>query len=316
MIKKKSIVIGLLLILLMTTTIAEEISVNFNLGNIQSIDISYNLGDIQTITVSADITASPITVGELQLCDGTCADTKSINPALEFTVKITATGGEGESIDTDAFDLYFYQSADTNNSSTDWDNIKLLSQTTAGHANGCVEAGTTYCLTVQASDWTEKFKAGTADIWVKAIDTAGDEAFIESLEALTVGETNGVLSDSSTATYDAMANTTQNAILTDQTNAYITLTSNANVPIDIDLNGYNFISGENTITKGNQKFNSENNYGEATAITGNTQEIKSALSVGTYPVSSTHNEWLWLNIPDQQPFGEYTSTLTFTSEAS
>lgn len=300
MIKKNFMAIGVFLILLMTNSFSEEISVSFNLG------------DVQTITVSAEITASTITVGEIQVCDGTCAYTKSIAPATEFTVQVKTTGDTN----TNAFDLYFYQTADTNDSTTDWDNIKLITQTSAGNANGCIETGDYYCLTVQNTDWTTKFIDGAADIWIKATDNSANVDFNESTGAMTIGTTTGITSDSDTATYTTIPNSVQNAIYTSQGNAYVELANNGNITLDLDVNGADFISGGNTITKGNQKFNSDNNYSGASAITGTTQTIEAGLTRGTYPTSSTHNEWFWIVIPDQQPSGDYITTLAFGSGAS
>jgi len=284
----------------MTTTTGEEISVSFELGGLQE------------ITISADITASTIIVGEIQICDGTCDYTKEIPPATEFTIQVKVTGDTN----TNAFDLYFYQTADTNDSATDWSNIKLTNETTTGNANGCIETGDYYCLTVQNTDWTTKFIAGTADIWIKATDTSSNVDFNESIAVMTIGTSTGTTSDCETATYTTIPNSVQNAIYTNTGNAYVELANNGNVELDLDVNAGNFISGENSIVKGNQKFNSDTNYAGATAITGTPQTIKTGLTIGTYPTSSTHNEWFWLIVPDQQPSGAYTTTLTFTSEAS
>jgi hypothetical protein len=278
-------------------------------GNITA---TLDIGNTHTLTVSATVLSSPLSVGEIQVCDGTCDYTKSIAPATEFTIKAEITGDD---INTTGFDAYFYQTADTNDSETDWDNIKLYGLTGAT-ANGCVQTGSTYCLTITNDLWTTKFLDGLANIWVKAKTNTGEEDFNESIEALTIGNSTGVTSDAPTAIYAIVPNTVQNAIYTSEGNAYFLLTHNGNINLDLDTNGDNFVYEENSIDKTNQKFNDEDIYGEATAITGETQIIKSNLTRGTYPTSSTHQEWFWLDAPDQLARGNYTTTLIFGGVAS
>jgi len=253
----------------------------------------------------------PIDVGAIEICDGNCAYTKTLFPATEFTIKATINQGD---INANDFSVSFYQTADNNNSTTDWDNIKLL-HVSGASANGCTQSGNVYCLTVKNTDWTTKFLAGSADVWIKA-QSSTLEDYNESVGALTINNSTGITSDCSTATYNVIPNSIQNAIYTDQSKAYIILTNNGNVPLDLDANGSDFISGINNIPKGNQKFNNTNNYGGATAITGSTQIIATNVLRGTYPTSQTHSEWFWLDVPDQQPAGNYETTLIFGSVAT
>lgn len=284
----------------MLSAYAADVSVDFDLGNSQS------------LSVSATVSLAPIIVGEIQICDGTCAYTKSIDPATEFTVRAVATGGD---LNTDSFDVYFYQTSDTNSCSVDWDCIQKFAITGAT-ANGCEQTGDVYCLTIPSTDWSTKFISGDADFWVRAEGIGGSDDFNESVGTLTINTSTGTIVDTSAATYSIVPDTAQNAILTDQANAYIISTHNGNVNLDLDVNGDDFSDNGNTIDKSNQKFNTTDNYGGATAIDGTPQNFLSNWVRGTHPSSSIQNLWFWLDCPALQPAGDYNSTLTFGSEAS
>ena len=300
MVKKKIIAgIVMLMVLILPVIFATDLSVSFELGSPQS------------LSVSATVSIAPVDIEEIQLCDGTCEYTKSIDPATEFTIKVTMQ----DDGDLNTFDAYFYQTSDTNECSEDWDCVKKLAVTSA-NANGCEVAGDVYCLTIEESDWTTKFIAGSADIWIRAIGlTIGDD-FNESIGALTINNATATTLDSATATYSIAPNSAQNAILTDQANPYIKITHNGNINLDLNIIGDDFSYNGNTIDKANQKFNTANNYAEATAIDGLAQIFLSDWTKGIYPTSSIQNVWLWLNCPANQPAGNYTSALAIGAEAS
>ena len=298
---KKKIMVVMVLLTLIPAVFATDIPVSFELGN------------AQTLNVTATVSTSAFGIGTIEFCDGTCASTKTIDPATQFTIKVTMNNDDD--INSSGFDAYFYQTNDTNESSSDWDNIKKYGITSA-NADGCEATGLVYCLTISEGEWTTKFIAGTADVWVKAETTTSLEDFGESIGNLTISNATAIILDSSTATYSVTPNTMQNQITTDQANPYIEITHNGNINLDLNTIGADFVSGGNTIDKGNQKYNTTNNYGGATAIDGTVQIFLTDMNRGTYPTSSLRNLWLWLDCPDQQPKGTYTSTLTIGAEAS
>jgi len=283
------------------------------LVNSSDISVDYSLGSPQTLTVSATISSSVLDVGEIQLCDGTCAFTKTIDPATQFTVKVTMNNDSD--INTSGFDVYFYQTTDTNSCSADWDCIRKFA-VTSGSADGCEATGSVYCLTVSPSNWTTKFIAGSGDIWVRAEKNSGEVDFNESVGALEVSNAISLVLDTTTATYSLVPNTTQNTITTDQANPYIAITHSGNISLDLNTIGADFISGGDTIDKANQKYNVDDNYAGATSIDGTPQVFLIDMNRGIYPTSSLRNLWLWLDCPDQQPTGTYTSSLTIGAEAS
>lgn len=278
---------------------ATDVSVNLELGNPQSLSVS--------ATVSTQFN-----VGEMQICDGTCDYTKSIDSATQFTVKVAAVGDD---LNANGFAVYFYETSDTNDCSEGWDCVKKLA-ITGGSANGCEQAGDTYCLTVESTDWTTKFLAGATDVWVSAKTNGGATDSNESVGAITVNSATSLVIDSSTATYSTAPNSTQNPILTDQANAYVYITHNGNIDLNLTTQGADFIKGGDTIDKANQKFSITGDYGGSAAIDGTAQNFLTVWGRGTYPTSSAQNLYFWLDCPSNTAAGDYTSTTAIEGVAS
>jgi hypothetical protein len=80
------------------------------------------------VNVTATVGNEKPTVGQIQLCDGTCAITKSLDPATQFTVKATITDPNGqEDLNLSTLRLEFYTTADDNGGTADWDANTLSS---------------------------------------------------------------------------------------------------------------------------------------------------------------------------------------------
>jgi len=267
------------------------------------------------INLTATVNNQAPTVGEIQLCDGTCAYTKTVDPATEFTIKATVTDADAD-LNTSRFGVHFYKGAFNDTCTAGWD-CRKKDNIVSASANGCTASGTTYCLTINAGDWSTKFLAGAGDINVIAYDNAGLTDSNESTGNFTVNSYAGVMADASSGTYSGNQNTTENAITTSEAKTYLVLTHNGNTNIEATLTCAQFTSGGNTIAVGNQKWNSTGTtYGGATACNGSSQNLKTAWGRGTDPTSATCNAYLWLDIPSEQAKGEYTSTLTIGATVS
>ena len=254
-------------------------------------------------------------VGAVQLCDGTCAYTKTIDPASEFTVKVTATDADGD-LNVSRFGVHFYTASDGDTCTEDWD-CRKKDNLSSATANGCTASGDTYCITVSAGSWTGKFLAGSADVNVIAYDDGGRADSNEHAGSINVNSYAGVSADASTAIYSGNPNSTQNTILTDQTNAYIVITHNGNCNLTATVTCATFTKNGDSISVENQKFNPDADvYGSATACDGTAQNMKTGWGRGTDPTSATNSTYFWLNIPSEQPVGDYTSSLTIGATVS
>jgi len=275
--------------------------------NIEQIPTSFTLGGEESPTPPA----TPPVVGEIQICNGTCAYTKSISPATEFSVKVKITDAD-EDLNLNSIKLELYTTADTNGGTPDWDAI-VLNNPTRENANGCTADANNYCLTIESTDWTTKFNAGGADIHVYIDYNTGANDSNESTNNLTVNETTGITIDSTTATYSVLTNTTQNILLTNKGNAYINITHNGNIDLNMDANCVDFTSGVNTIDKANQRHNIENTYATGTQCDGTAQDIQTNWTRGTDPTIPIQKIYWWLNVPAEKPAGDYNSTITINS---
>jgi hypothetical protein len=312
MFKKKNLLLAALAICaLFWGVYATDIPVDANFGS--------------TIPLTADVQAppsSPPTIQDMNVCaDGSCANYKALDPATEFTIRIKITDPNND-INYSSLKIKIYKTADDNACALDWDCTQVITPTYA-NGNGCTQGNDTNCVIFSSSAWATKFLAGGANIYAYVTDeniTPNSADFQKTYSAGTQGilvnKTTGVTQDSATATYSVVPNTVQNAITTDQTNPYILTTNNGNTDLNISNQGADFTYLTNTITKENQKFNFENNYGAATPMDGTTQLIKNIFERGTYPTSATHSEWYWLSVPAAKPAGAYLSQIIFGSVES
>lgn len=268
------------------------------------------------VDVTANVGNGNPVVGDIQICDGTCAYTKSLDPATQFTVQATITDPNGQGdINLSTLSLELYASTDTNGQAASWDNV-AITPVSHGTRDGCTESGSTYCLNVETTDWTTKFVAGstTAYVTVKDESKASDS---NSNAAITVNSSVGHTEDSVTGTYSGAPNTSNHAILTDQANAYIKTTHNGNVDIDLTVAATALDDSVHTpIAVGNQKWYLTDDSGSATPFTGAADAVKTSWGRGTSPTSAIQNVYMWLDIPAAQPSGAYTGTLTYDSSAS
>jgi len=274
-------------------------------------------GAFAAVDVTATVGNDAPVVGAIEICTGsTCAATLTADPATQFTVKVTVTDPNGASdINTTAFLLDFYNAADAQGAGADWDYVTLPAVTT-GTRDGCTQTGDVYCLQVETSDWTTKFLSGGADIYVLAADNAAATDSNELLAALTVNATVGYSLDAATGSYSGQADTTENAINTDQTKAFITSTHSGNVAIDLSVAGSDLVDGGETITAVNQIISSDSTYGNGTGLLIGGAAIESSWARGTDPTSATATQYFWLDIPVGTIAGSYTGTLTYSSSAT
>ena len=264
---------------------------------------------------------NPPNVGQIQLCDGTCGLSKTVDPATELTVKVIVTDPNGQGdVNTESFHVELYTDSDTNGSSEDWDhnNLELLTDPISlGTANGCTQIGSTYCITLPSTIWTTKFLNGDANIFIRVDDNSSAQDFnFLTAGALVVNAITSRSEDSTSGTYSAAPNTANNAITTDQTNTYVISTHNGNTDINVTVTGSDITTIYFTIEDGNQSWHLTNVVGESTPFTGGADTVKSNWGRGTDPTSATQNVYYYLDIPDQQPAGDYTSTLTYNSTSS
>lgn len=275
-------------------------------------------GAFAAINITADVGNEAPSVGAIQLCDGTCEDNKTLDPNTAYTVKVDVSDPNGQAdVNTDAFKLEFYVSTDTNGDAADWDHVTLSDEEiTTGTADGCTQSGTTYCLQVEAGDWTTKYVNGSSTVWVRAYDNSEAEDSNTAVDALTVNKTFGHTEDATSGTYSAGPNTTGNAITTDQTNSYVITTHNGNSDIDLSITATQLTSGGDTISVGNQKWHTSDAYGSSAGFTGGSDDVMTSWGRGTDPTSASQNIYLWLDVPAAQPAGSYTGTLTYGSVSS
>lgn len=268
------------------------------------------------VSITATVGNQAPTITFVNVCDGTCAATKSLAPATDVTIEVTVTDPNGAAdIDTAEFSVEIYKGADTNGGTPDWDAIVVAA--TSGTRDGCTEAGTTYCLQVDTGDWTTKFLAGTADVYVYAQDNSAAPDSDEETGAITVSSTTGFTPDATTGTYSGSPNTTDNAFDNGQTvNAYVETTHNANVNIDVTADQSDLTDGGDTIGDDNVSWYLSDDAGSSTPFTGGADAVNSTWGRGTDPTSATFNLYMWLDIPANQPAGAYTGTLQILASAS
>lgn len=268
------------------------------------------------VNITANVGNEFPSVEEIQLCDGTCAYQKTLDPATQFTVKVTITDPNGSSdLNLDTAKIEFYKTADSNGSGDDWDAI-TIDPASHGTRDGCTESGDTYCLQVDTDDWTTKFLAGGADVFVYIEDNQGAQDTNESVNSLTVNSNVSHTEDATSGTYSGAPDSTGNAITTDQTNTYILTTHTGNVDMNVSVTATQLDKGGDNIPVENQKWYLSDNYSSSYAFTGGADLVKGDFDRGADPTDNTQNVYYWLNIPAETPSGEYTGTLTYGSVAS
>ena len=269
---------------------------------------------LMTVGFSAvDITATvgneAPTVGEIQICDGTCAYTKTISPATQFTVQVTITDPNGaDDIDTATASLEFYKTADSQGGTPDWDAI-VIDPATTGTRDGCTQAGNVYCFQADTGDWTTKFLLGGADVYAYIEDDAGLNDSNESVSALTINATYGTTQDQIAVTFSGNADSSDNA----QSPTSIETTHNGNTDTNVNVTATELADNGNTIAVGNLKWYASDVVGSAVPYTGGADDQQTDWARGTDPTSATINTYNWLDIPALQPAGDYTGTFTYAS---
>jgi|GEM_PF-4469528 len=275
--------------------------------------------------------ASP-TVGQLRICDGTCALSKTIDPQTAFTVEATISDPNGYSdINTESIKLELYSFYDRNGCTENWDCNRLAMRDdniSLGTRNGCTHSPSTnvYCINVPVSAWSTKFLNGDTNIYVRVDDndTAGvnthrmDANWLRDHNAFTVNANLTRSEDTTSGTYSGAPATTYNAFDSGQTvNAYIISTHSGNVTMDVNLTGTDLnISATVFIGDGNETWNIANATAGSTPISPVSTAAVGDWNRGSYPDSNTQNIWYWLSIPNQQQNGSYTGTITYSSGQS
>jgi len=266
------------------------------------------------VNLTATVGNQAPTVGEIKICDGTCAYTKAIAPATAFTVQVAVTDPNGQSdVNATGFALYLYTTADTSGSSEDWDMVKLdAGEVSTGTADGCTEAGSTYCLAFGGGDWTTKFLKAGADVYVIAKDNTGATDNNEAVNFITVSASVGSSQDATTATYSGDPDSTNNAMTTSEALAYIITTHNGNSDLNVTCAMSALQKGGDEMVSQQMHWDNEGTPA-GTPFDGDPNPVQTDWSRGTDPTSATFNLYTWLNVPADQPAGEYTGTFTFAS---
>ena len=269
------------------------------------------------VTANVGNAAPDIDLGSIEICDGTCSATKSVDPASQVTIMVDIVDPNGAT-DLNLSTLSLTINGNGNTGGTaGWDKI-ALSPVSHGTRDGCTESGDTYCLQVDSGDWTTKFIAGLVDSITVAVSDNAEEAATSSgsfIAEMTVNAAVGHSEDATTGAYSGTPGDTD-AILANG-NAYITTTHNGNVNIDVTVTATALSDSVNTdIAVGQQKWYLTDSVGDATPFTGNADAVKSTWGRGTDPTSATQAVYYWLDIPAAQPAGAYLGTLTYNSSAT
>jgi len=284
------------------------------------------------VNITATVTAGSPTVGRLRMCDGSCDGNKTLAPKTYFTVEATISDPNGYAdINTASIKLELYSFYDGNGCTENWDcnrttiiddNIWLAT------ANGCTHSPTTniYCINVGMDVWSTKFLKGDTNIYVRVDDndTSGqnthrmDANWLRDHNSFTVNANLSRSEDTTSGTYSGAPNTTYNPFDSGQTvNAYIKTTHSGNVNMDVNLTGTDLnISAVIFIGDGNETWNIANVTAGSTPISPVSTAAIPDWNRGSYPDSNTQNLWYWLTIPNQQPTGPYTGTITYSAGAS
>ena len=284
------------------------------------------------VNITATVTAGSPTVGQLQICTGTCALSKTIDPNTAFTVEATISDPNGYSdINTESIELELYAFYDRNGCTENWDCNRLAMRDNniwLGTANGCTHSPSSniYCINVGTNNWSTKFINGDTNIYVTVDDndTAGvnthrmDANWLRDHNSLTVNANLTRSEDTTSGTYSGAPATNYNPFDSGQTvNAYIISTHSGNVTMDVNLTGTDLnISAVIFIGDGNETWNIANVTAGSTQISPVATAAIPDWNRGSYPDSNTQNLWYWLSIPNQQLSGAYTGTITYSSGQS
>ena len=91
----------------------------------------------------------------------------------------------------------------------------------------------------------------------------------------------------------------------------LTAQKETNVAVNVSTNGDNFISGANTLNAGNATYNDQNNAGNSTQLTTSFAFWYQAANTNA---DQTRSVFYWIDIPLDQPAGDYASTFRFKAE--
>jgi hypothetical protein len=282
-----------------------------------------------TAFAAVDVTANvgngvPVIDGTtMQICNGSCATDLNIDPATAFTIKVTITDPNGQAdLNLSTLKLGFGNPGAIYGEANTWDSIILgeITIPTAAHGtrDGCTESGTTYCLNVDANQWTTKFKAGAFTWAIDVNDNSGGKATQKytTTQLLFVNGVVGHSEDATSMSYTGNPDTNNNAMLSNTAKAYIITTHTGNVTMILKVSGTALDDSVHTpIAVGKQKFNGTDDSATATALTGSAAQCAPPLARGTYPTSTTQNLYWWLDIPAGQGSGAYTGTITYATIA-
>jgi len=270
------------------------------------------------VTITATVGNQAPTITFVNVCDGACEAQNTLAPATDVTIEVTVTDPNGaDDIDTATFSVEIYTTGDVNGSGADWDAIVVSA--TAGTRDDCDQAGDTYCLQVDAGDWTTKFLAGNADVYVYVTDDSGAMSSAEETDAIIVDATEGLTSDATTGTYSGSPDSTDNVFVSEiASNPYIVLTHNANVDLLVTADQENLDgSGAIYIGDDNVSWNLVADGATSTAFTGSADTVMAEYSRGIDSDSNTLNVWMYLDIPADTPADDYVGTLAIVaSDAS
>ena len=268
------------------------------------------------VNITATVGNGAPSVGDIQLCTGECGYGKVLDPAMVYVVQVTITDPNGqEDLNLASLRVEWYTTADSNGGTPDWD-ANTLSSPPTGTDDGCVQAGNTYCLQVEGTYWTTKFAEGLMDVYVYVEDNAGAFDSNEAVAIATVNKAYGTAQDTTSGTYTGTPDSANNPFDSGQTvNAYIITTHTGNCNIDVTAQQTDLTYQTNTIGDGNMSWYLTNEAASSTPFTGGEDAVESAWARGADPTSAVFNLWMWLDIPFNQPKGEYLGTLTYKSSA-
>ena len=287
------------------------------------------------VNVTATVTGAALTVGRIRICDGTCQNAAvSMDPSDPFTIEVTITDPNGwNDINTESLNVQFYTATDRNGCSSNWDcnamSLALLDYNIVLEtANGCTHApaGGIYCISIPSSAWTTKFLNSDANIYIAVDDNFTGGTHYQDYNALpatgiwTINANTSISEDTTSGTYSGAPTTNDiNFTSTQTTFSYVDTNHNGNTDLNFTLTGSDLnVSATVYMGDGNQSWALTNFVGTGLPFSGSPDEIIGDWNRGDLATSDRNSQvvYTWLDIPNQQPVGAYTGTMTYNSSAN
>ena len=278
------------------------------------------------VNVTATVTGIAPKIHSIEICDGTCALNKTIDPATAFTLRVNIgdPNGQGD-INTQSFRVTLFNYLDVNSCTEDWDCNAMKLTTDAiflGSANGCTQNidANIFCINLPATAWTAKFLWGDVNIYVAVDDNTGlyDSNAVDR-NALTANKLLNRSEDTTSGTYSGAPSQANVAFNSTQTSKpYIVTQHTGNIGIDLNIVPSLFWKSATDyyIGEGNQSWDKNGIVANEVAFTAGQNVVKTDFNRGVYPTNSQQYIWFWLDIPTGQPSGNYDGNMTYGTKIS